>query len=90
MEKQIQLFIDYIHNKKKTSLNTEMSYKRDLLKVVAYLNDRGINSWEDVKYEDLKSYIDSMFDGNFANASISRSVASVKAFFAFLQLIEFL
>jgi len=85
MEKQIQLFIDYIHNKKKTSLNTEMSYKRDLLKVVAYLNDRGIKTWEDVKYSDLKAYIDSMFEGNFANASISRSVASVKAFFAFLQ-----
>ena len=50
MEKQIQLFIDYIHNKKKTSLNTEMSYKRDLLKVVAYLNDRGIKNWEDVKF----------------------------------------
>ncbi|MCR5848417.1 MAG: site-specific tyrosine recombinase XerD [Lachnospiraceae bacterium] len=85
MEKQIQLFIDYIHNKKKTSQNTEMSYKRDLLKVVAFLNERGINSWEDVKYSDLKEYIDSMFEGNFANASISRSIASVKAFFSFLQ-----
>ena len=62
-----------------------MSYKRDLLKVVAFLNERGINSWEDVKYSDLKEYIDSMFEGNFANASISRSIASVKAFFAFLQ-----
>lgn len=85
MEKQIQLFIDYIHNKKKTSNNTEMSYKRDLLKVVSYLKDKGINKWEDVKFEDLKAYIDSMFEENFANASISRSVASVKALFAFLQ-----
>jgi len=62
-----------------------MSYKRDLLKVVSYLKDKGINKWEDVKFEDLKAYIDSMFDENFANASISRSVASVKALFAFLQ-----
>ncbi|MBR4413335.1 MAG: site-specific integrase, partial [Lachnospiraceae bacterium] len=85
MEKQIQLFIDYIHNKKKTSNNTEMSYKRDLLKVVSYLKDKGIKKWEDVTYEDLKAYIDSMFEENFANASISRSVASVKALFAFLQ-----
>ena len=57
MEKQIQLFIDYIHNKKKTSLNTEMSYKRDLLKVVAYLNDHGITKWEDVV---IKHFVDSM------------------------------
>ena len=62
-----------------------MSYKRDLLKVVSYLKDKGIKKWEDVTYEDLKAYIDSMFEENFANASISRSVASVKALFAFLQ-----
>ncbi len=85
MEKQIQLFIDYIHNKKKTSLNTEMSYKRDLLKVANYLNEHGIKRWEDATNNDLKEYIDSMYNNNFANASISRSIASVKALYAFLQ-----
>lgn len=86
MEQQIQLFIEYIHDKKKTSLNTEMSYKRDLLKVVDFLKSKGIKNWSDVSFEDLDEYINSMFEENFANASISRSVASVKALFGFLLL----
>lgn len=85
MEKQIQLFIEYIHNKKKTSENTEMSYKRDLRKLITYLNDHGIKDWNQVKISDLNDYINSMFENNFANASISRSIASIKALFAFLQ-----
>ena len=85
MEKQIQLFIEYIHNKKKTSENTEMSYKRDLRKLITYLNDHGIKDWNQVKISDLNDYIKSMFENNFANASISRSIASIKALFAFLQ-----
>lgn len=62
-----------------------MSYKRDLLKVVSFLKDRGIKDWSEVTIDDLNSYIQSMFDNNFANASISRSIASVKSLFAFLQ-----
>ncbi|MBP5276812.1 MAG: site-specific tyrosine recombinase XerD [Lachnospiraceae bacterium] len=85
MEQQILLFIEYIHNKKKTSENTEMSYKRDLRKLITYLNDHGINDWNQVKISDLNDYINSMFENNFANASISRSIASIKALFAFLQ-----
>lgn len=86
MEQQVALFIEYIHDKKKTSLNTEMSYKRDLLKVVDYLKKNGIKKWDDVSFDDLDCYISSMFEENFAKASISRSVASVKALFGFLLL----
>ena len=62
-----------------------MSYKRDLRKLITYLNDHGINDWNQVKISDLNDYINSMFENNFANASISRSIASIKALFAFLQ-----
>ena len=37
VEEQIQAFIDYLHNVKHTSENTELSYHRDLNKVKAYL-----------------------------------------------------
>ena len=32
MEEQIQAFIAYLHNVKRTSRNTELSYQRDLKK----------------------------------------------------------
>ena len=42
MEREIDNFISYLHNIKKTSNNTELSYKRDLGKVRQYLEENGI------------------------------------------------
>ena len=42
MEKAIDSFIDYLHQEKKTSKNTEMSYKRDLKKVQAFMAGQGV------------------------------------------------
>ena len=36
MENQIQEFITYLHNTKKSSGNTEVSYERDLKKMMQY------------------------------------------------------
>lgn len=36
MEKEIQAFIAYLHNTKKTSANTEVSYQRDLKKMSSF------------------------------------------------------
>lgn len=46
METEINLFMVYLHNIKKTSENTEMSYRRDLVKVKNFMQEQGI---EDVK-----------------------------------------
>ena len=37
MEQEIREFIEYLHNTKKTSQNTEFSYHRDLNKIDSYL-----------------------------------------------------
>ncbi len=37
MDIEIREFITYLHNTKKTSQNTEISYQRDLKKMAAYL-----------------------------------------------------
>ena len=36
METEIKEFIDYLHNDKKASYNTETSYQRDLMKMAEY------------------------------------------------------
>ena len=41
MEREINDFISYLHNIKKTSNNTELSYKRDLGKLRQYLEEKG-------------------------------------------------
>ena len=84
MEQEIQEFIEYLHNTKNTSLNTEVSYQRDLTKMAAFLEIRDITAAADVREIDLLGYVDYMEKENFASSTISRSVASMRAFFQYL------
>ncbi len=83
MEKDVQDYISYLHNVKKTSANTELSYQRDLKKVVAFMNERGITETSGISHEDLSDYIASLKEKNMSSATISRNIASLKAFFQF-------
>ena len=49
MDIEIREFITYLHNTKKTSANTEISYQRDLKKMAEFLKERGIRNYKDVK-----------------------------------------
>lgn len=84
MEIEIREFITYLHNIKKTSANTEVSYQRDLKKMTEFLKERGIKNFKDVKELELEGYISYMEREKFASSSISRSVASMRAFFQYL------
>ena len=85
MEQQIDALIEFMHEKKNTSKNTELSYRRDLKKLADYLQkDLGKNSFSEVTKEDLEAYVAHMFEQNAAPTSISRSIASTKALFSYL------
>lgn len=84
MEREIINFISYLHNIKKTSNNTELSYKRDLGKMRQYLEGNGISGLNDITEEVLDSYIVYLEENHFAAATISRNIASIKAFFHYL------
>lgn len=84
MEKEINAFITYLHNVKNTSNNTELSYKRDLEKVEHFLASRGITEAESVSEQDLGDYVKYLEDNHFAAATVSRNIASIKAFYHFM------
>lgn len=84
METQINAFMVYLHNVKHTSENTELSYRRDLNKVKCYLEDRGIFDVQSILAENLDAYVDYMKESSFSAATISRNIASLKAFYHFL------
>ncbi|MBQ7943278.1 MAG: site-specific tyrosine recombinase XerD [Lachnospiraceae bacterium] len=84
MEREINNFISYLHNIKKTSNNTELSYRRDLGKMCQYLEEKGITKVTDITEEVLNSYIVYLEENQFAAATISRNVASIKAFYHYL------
>lgn len=84
MEKEINAFITYLHNVKNTSNNTELSYKRDLEKVKQFMDSRGIVEAKDVSAKDLSDYVKYLEDNRFAAATVSRNIASLKAFYHFM------
>lgn len=84
METIINAFMIYLHNVKKTSENTEMSYHRDLLKVKVYMEERGITDVKKITFEDLNSYVLYMGENNFSAATISRNIASLKALYHYM------
>ena len=84
MKCEIEEFIGYLHNTRGTSKNTEVSYERDLKKLERFLTEEKIESVEQVNGTLLNSYVMYMERKNFAASSISRSIASIRAFFHFL------
>ena len=84
MQNIIEEFILQLHTKKDTSSNTEISYKRDLTKFFEYLNIGSIEEIKNITKHDLEGYIKHLSDIGRATTTISRNVASIKAFFAYL------
>lgn len=83
MVAEIDRFIIYLREVKKTSKNTEISYERDLRKLAAFLEGQGIQSADKVTKTSLDSYILYLEREGRATTTISRSLASMKAFFHF-------
>lgn len=84
MEKAIESFMTYLHNVKKMSENTRLSYQRDLNKFRVFLETMEVYRIEDISRTNLNSYILYLEKNGFAPATISRNVASIKAFYHYL------
>ena len=85
MQRLIEEFILKLHSEKNTSSNTEVSYKRDLTKLFIYLNNSySTDNISDITKEELEGYISSLETIGRAPTTISRNIASMKAFFGYL------
>lgn len=84
MEEKMNMFISYLHNTKKTSENTEQSYRRDLAKLDRYLQSRGITEMTGATTEILKDYIIYLKENHFAATTISRNIAAIKNLYHYM------
>ena len=81
MGSEIEAFIHYLEYIKKASKNTVVSYRRDLLQLASYLEEQGIHEPAKVTKTSLNSYILYLERQGKATTTISRIMASIKAFF---------
>ena len=84
IRRSIEEFVLYLHDVKKTSRNTEMSYQRDLNKMCSFLEERGIREVSQLEKNTFHTYVLFLEKNNFANATISRHVAAIKSWSFFM------
>ena len=81
MKAEIAKFAEYLKEEKGASENTRVSYRRDLMQMAAYLETMGITEPSKVTKTVLNSYILYLEKEGKASTTVSRTLASMKAFF---------
>lgn len=81
MEDHLQSFIHYLTVEKGLSKNTLESYKRDLKQFTAYLISSGNNKIEEISRQNIVAYLMVLREQGKASSTISRNMASIRAFF---------
>lgn len=84
MRKQIEDFTCYLQEVKQSSQNTIKAYQNDLNKLEAYLIKQGIENVTRITETSLNSYVLSLERDNLSAATVSRHIASIKAFLLYL------
>ncbi len=84
MDEEIQYFVTYLRDEKKASRNTVLSYHSDLSKMMLYAREHGVDCAGDITATLLNAYVLSLERGGMAASTISRYIASMKAFFEYL------
>ncbi len=77
-------FTDFLINVKKSSKSTVDSYSRDINKFETYFNTFSSKKFSDINSAFIKKYTQYMLSNGQSEASVSRSVASLRCYFKFL------
>ena len=77
-------FVIYLTDVKKASANTIMSYQRDLVKFNKFAESQGVMDIRKMNQTNLNSYMLYMEKEQFATSTISRNIATLKAFYGYL------
>ncbi len=85
MDRLMSDFINYLEHDKCVSENTLQSYSRDIRQFADYIDQNNINITQTTK-NDISNYINQMSECGKAASSVSRSAATLRALFSYLQL----
>jgi integrase/recombinase XerD len=83
MEEEVKRFVSYLDGERHMAGNTLVSYQRDLLQMSTWLKENGVSDINKVSQTLLNSYILGLQSSGKATTTISRVMASMKAFFTY-------
>jgi integrase/recombinase XerC len=80
----IDRFIRHLEYERRLSPLTCKNYRRDLERLVAYLDKAGASGWDDVDSEHLRAFSATCFRKGLSPRSIQRRLSAARSFFRFL------
>ncbi|AGC68461.1 tyrosine recombinase XerD [Thermoclostridium stercorarium subsp. stercorarium DSM 8532] len=84
MENLVKAFIQYLRDEKKLSPNTLMSYQRDIEQYIMFLQEMNVQNIQQSTKTTIANYMKYQNSQGRALTTISRSLASIRAFYRFL------
>ena len=79
----LENYLNYLEFNKNYSENTLLSYKKDIIEYLEYL-ERECLSLYDVKYSDIRFLLEYYDSQNLGNTSVRRKISSLKGFYKYL------
>ena len=80
---EVHCFLDYARVEKGLAPNSILSYRRDLLEFLAYADATKLGL-EDIRHEDIRKFLESLYGRNLGARSVARHLAALRHFFHFL------
>jgi len=84
MDKYVDLFLDYLSVERGLSLNTLVSYRRDLNTYLKFLDAVAKKTISDTSREDIRDFMMHEKDKGLSVNSIARNLAALRTFYSFL------
>jgi len=81
---RMESFLDYLSFERGLSDRTLSAYKRDLMKLFVFLEERGRGEPGGVTPQELREFVFLLKDSGLSPASIRRALSSMRSYFAFL------
>ncbi|MBV5342245.1 site-specific integrase, partial [bacterium] len=78
-------FLRYLDKEKKMAQNTLEAYKRDVMDFFVFAKETGVEEMTAVSNTDVVTYLLKMKADNKSAATVNRKLASIRAYFNFLQ-----
>ncbi len=88
--KYIAGYLEYLNIERGLAKNTVLAYRTDLYSLSEFLSNLGLEKIEDISRMHLNMYIKDLYDKQYTPRSITREIASIKGFFKWMGINDYL
>ena len=82
----ISLYMEYLEIECGLAYNTILAYRTDLYSLSNFLQQFNLNDLAEIQRMHINMYIKNLYDNNYTPRSITREIASIKGFFKWLSI----